>query len=77
MHDNGIVDGLRGGEEADAHPGREDLREAVEPDHPANFGLIEFEREVRWGAGGVPEVQVVVRVVCGNRSICITRKAAL
>ena len=63
MHDDGIVDGLRGGEEADAHSGRQHLREAVESDHPANLGLIEFEREVRRGAGGVPEVQVVVGVV--------------
>ena len=55
----------------------ENLGEAVEADDTADFRLVTLKLEVGGRAGCAPEVQVVVRVVCGSRSICITRKAAL
>ena len=77
MKDDGVDEGLWGRDEADAHARGENLGEAVEADDTADFRLVTLKLEVGGRAGCAPEVQVVVRVVCGSRSICITRKAAL
>ena len=67
MQDNGVMDRLGGREEADPHPGRENLGETVEPDDPTDFGLITVEREVRQRSRCAPKIEVVVRIICPDR----------
>lgn len=69
VHVNRLHERLWATEKTDSDPGRKDFGQAVEPQHSADVRLVQLEGEVRWNAGSVAVVQIIVRVICVRATI--------
>ena len=63
MHVDLVQDGLGATDEPDPDPGGEDFGQTVESDHTSDFRELALKGEIRPGAGGLSEVEVVVGVI--------------
>jgi hypothetical protein len=69
-----VAEGFRCSGEAEPHSTRQDLREAVEADHAADFAIrFAFKREVRSRLWFGPVVEVEVRIVFEEQEIVLLR----